>query len=718
MSEPIEDVQDRIVERLHAGETLDRAAILAEHPEHAPALEAFLDLIEEIEGGEAPASPAPSRLGDFVIGRELGRGGMGVVYEAEQRGLGRRVALKVLPPALGRDPRRIARFRREAQAAGRLRHPGIVPVYSFGEAAGTPFFAMELVRGRSLAQILAARRAGDDAGLPRDPAEWIRWSVATTRSVAEALAYAHGRGILHRDVKPGNVLIDEDGRPRLTDFGLAQDLWAEGLTVSGEVFGSPQYMSPEQVFRRKTAVDERTDVYSLGVTLYEMLTLRLPYDADSGGQYLVALESGDVVPPRSVVPEIPPELERVVLHALRKDADQRLPGAERFAQELERVLGGRPVEAPAPPARPARRARPSWAPWVLVPALLFLVGIVGLGGCALVLAWLTPAATMRGPTPISTGPTAHELEELADGTLADGEARLAAWAGADASLRRVVARAEPPTYTCGFQLPPTPPDLATDVWCEVRWEVSAAGGPWRALPGAQEPRDEPLPPARPLALARRVELARVLGDALDADAVQLRHRAVVRVHRAGRAAPAGTTAIVPTPAVLLEIHDAFPADYPERLSDPDLDRRLSEELRPQSARLEGVREREDGTRELELWLEFRHPGDAPDLAAEVEAFLPDAPAPFATGDLVLRATAPREPGARAASRSVVASCRVDLRVVPEGPGPAALAALEGGGVRTLRLRLRPSRRVALERTHADRYWGGPLDATVELERRD
>jgi len=344
MAGSLEEIQDQILDLLHAGEPVDREEVLARHPQHADDLRVFLDLITVIED-EAPA-PAPARLGEFRILRELGRGGMGVVYEAEQTSLKRRVALKVLPPSLRMDPRLLSRFQREAEAAGRLRHPGIVPVYSVGEAAGAPFFAMELVEGESLDRLI--RRWREEGGAPsRERA------VEIATKVADALSYAHGQGILHRDVKPGNIILDGNGEPRLTDFGLALDLHAPGLTAPGEIFGSPQYMSPEQAVRREAPVDERTDVYSLAVTLYELLTLHLPYDASTSAELLTALAAGRLIPPHRFDPAMPRALETVLLRALRKDPRERYGSVAEFAGDLRACLEGR-APAPAPHVRRRR----------------------------------------------------------------------------------------------------------------------------------------------------------------------------------------------------------------------------------------------------------------------------------------------------------------------------------------------------------------------------
>ncbi len=334
----LEDIQDELLDRLHAGEPIDRQAVLDRHPAHAPALRRFFALLDVIEVPADPAAAPPGRLGEFEILREIGRGGMGVVYEARQASLNRKVALKVLPPALRRDRRLLARFQREAEAAARLRHPGIVPVYSIGESAGAPFFAMELVEGRSLAEVVRARRDGGSAGLPTEPGAWRAWCVSVGARIADALDYAHGRGILHRDVKPGNILLEADGTPRLTDFGLALDLDASELTLSGEVFGSPLYMSPEQAFRRDQPVDARTDVYSLAVTLYEALTLRLPYHGTSHAELMSALSTGRIVDPRQADPSMPEPLSRVLCQALRSRPSDRYATAAAFAADLRAAL--------------------------------------------------------------------------------------------------------------------------------------------------------------------------------------------------------------------------------------------------------------------------------------------------------------------------------------------------------------------------------------------
>lgn len=371
MARPLEDIQDEILDEIHAGRPVDREALLAAHPEHAEALQAFLSLLDVVEGDGEEGGVPPASLGEFRILREIGRGGMGVVYEAEQTSLKRRVALKVLPPALRLDARLVSRFQREAEAAGRLRHPGIVPVFGVGEAAGAPFFAMELVDGTTLRKIGKTRAAGEDAGLPREPEAWRTWAVNTIAKVADALAYAHAEGILHRDVKPANILIDAQGEPRLTDFGLARDMRSPGLSLTGEVLGSPQYMSPEQAIRHDTPVDERTDTYSLAVTLYQLLTLELPYAAGTYAELLTALAVGDVVPLRKRDPSIPKALEQVVMRALRQDPRERYRSAEAFAADLRATLAGQPLAFDE-----TRRRRTTSRALLAIAAALVLAGLI------------------------------------------------------------------------------------------------------------------------------------------------------------------------------------------------------------------------------------------------------------------------------------------------------------------------------------------------------
>ncbi|HTE05592.1 MAG TPA: serine/threonine-protein kinase [Planctomycetota bacterium] len=379
MTDPsLEDIQDGILDRLHAGEPVDRAQLVAAHPAHAQALTLFFDVLDEIEAPHRGDQAGPSRLGEFEIVREIGRGGMGIVYEAQQISLKRRVALKVLSPELRRDERLVTRFRREAEAAARLRHPNVVPVYSVGESAGVPFFAMELVAGRSLRDVIRLRREGHDAGLPAVGDAWLGWAVQTVAQVADALDYVHGRGILHRDIKPGNIMLERDGTPRLTDFGLALDLQAseQTLTLAGDAFGSPMYMSPEQALRQQAPIDARTDIYSLAVTLYELLLLRLPYEGTTQVNMLAALTSGRVLLPGSIDPFFPVALEDVLMQALRREPGDRHGSAGAFAADLRAALegvGGGPGRN-GPAARALRASDPPASDWpdnrrALTPAL-------------------------------------------------------------------------------------------------------------------------------------------------------------------------------------------------------------------------------------------------------------------------------------------------------------------------------------------------------------
>ncbi len=341
----------------------------------------------------------PKRLGDFEVVREIGRGGMGVVYEAIQVSLNRRVALKVLPPGATPEQRDIERFQREAQAAGSLDHPNIVPIYAQGEEEGTHYYAMKLVQGRSLDQIIHDVRGIDlpactstelvrtittdsqatitleerptvplEEGAPEEaPPErratdlslkYFRTAARLIMEVAEALEYAHSEGVIHRDIKPHNLILTAEGHLVVTDFGLARFLSAPSITVSGEMMGTPAYMSPELVRAEQQVIDLRTDVYSLGITLYEMLALEVPFRADTREALLRQILVKDPPPLRRINPRIPRDLETICQKAIEKDPDRRYQSAELLAHDLHCFLEGLPITARpiGPVGRVYRRA--------------------------------------------------------------------------------------------------------------------------------------------------------------------------------------------------------------------------------------------------------------------------------------------------------------------------------------------------------------------------
>ncbi len=357
-------------EALRAGRAVDRDAFLDAHGEVADRLAEFLDaldLIQSVAGEATPTSgsdigPSPlgpgEVLGDFRILREVGRGGMGVVYEAEELRIpARRVALKVLPVTSTLDPRTLQRFRVETQAAACLNHPNIVPVFSAGCDQGIPFYAMPLIKGRSLSEILGTMREGDvpaaRRSLPTATEEGAdpRWPVEVARlglQAADALEHAHALGVIHRDIKPSNLIVDDTGRLWVTDFGLARIACGEaGLTSSGDLVGTLRYMPPEQIRGEPGAADPRADIYALGVTLYEAVTLRPLFDACDRSALIDRILNDEPPAPRTIEPTVPRDLETIILKAMDKVPAGRYSTAHALADDLRCFLEDRPIRASA-----------------------------------------------------------------------------------------------------------------------------------------------------------------------------------------------------------------------------------------------------------------------------------------------------------------------------------------------------------------------------------
>jgi hypothetical protein len=297
---------------------------------------------------ESAAATAPPSIPGYEVLEEVGRGGMGVVYKANQTSLNRLVALKMLLPAWLVSPTQLARFRTEAETLARLHHPNVVPIYDVGEAEGRPYFTMAYVGGPNLGKFLDCR--------PQDPAA----SARLVEVLARAVHAVHQCGIIHRDLKPANVLLAlpdgqvadgyrpslEDYDPRITDFGLAKDLAAgAGLTLSGTVMGTPCYMAPEQARGHGRPIGPAADVYSLGSILYEMLTGRPPFAVTTPAQIIAQLLHEDPLPPSRLRPGLPRDLVTICLKCLEKSPRQRYPSALALAEDLRRFLDGKPVQA-------------------------------------------------------------------------------------------------------------------------------------------------------------------------------------------------------------------------------------------------------------------------------------------------------------------------------------------------------------------------------------
>jgi serine/threonine protein kinase len=436
----LQAVQEYLGE-LEAGRRPSRQDFLRRYPAVAEPLARCLDgldLVHHAAGRDRPPpAPAPAEappaktLGDFQIVREIGRGGMGIVYEAVQLSLDRPVALKVLPFAATFDAKHLQRFRNEAHAAAQLHHTNIVPVYAVGAERGVNFYAMQLIEGQSLAVVIRQLRqeAGrptpeDDEGRrtarppgsqataslpPPEPAahavragpppavgtetiarlspvvttqrsakhrEGFRTAARLMLQAAEALEYAHQMGIVHRDIKPANLLVDARGVLWITDFGLAQFRADAGLTQTGDVLGTLRYMSPEQASGQRVLLDHRTDVYSLGATLYELVTLEPIFPGQNYQRLLHQILHDEPRAPRAVEKAVPVELETIILKAVSKGPADRYATAQQMADDLRRYLEDKPILARRPSLLERGRKWSRRHPSVVIAGVVLLLFVI------------------------------------------------------------------------------------------------------------------------------------------------------------------------------------------------------------------------------------------------------------------------------------------------------------------------------------------------------
>jgi eukaryotic-like serine/threonine-protein kinase len=348
---------DAYLSALQAGRQPDKKALLQRYPELAATLDCLealerlvptaevreansaseattLPVHEASQGSDGAAAAAPAVwFGHFELLGELGRGGMGIVYKARQKDLDRVVALKMILGNQFASEDQVRRFQVEAQAVARLSHPHIVHIYETGEVHGQQYFAMQYVEGSSLAERLKC------GPLP------VEEAARCLIRVAHAVAYLHTRGVVHRDLKPANILLDADGYPYVTDFGLVKLLEADShMTHSGVIIGTPSYMAPEQAAGHHAVVGPRSDVYSLGAILYEMLTGRPPFQEETPLDTLVQVLEGEPASLRQLNPKVPHELELVCLKCLAKDVTERYTAAE-LAEDLDRFTRGEAIRA-------------------------------------------------------------------------------------------------------------------------------------------------------------------------------------------------------------------------------------------------------------------------------------------------------------------------------------------------------------------------------------
>jgi eukaryotic-like serine/threonine-protein kinase len=363
------NILDAYLAQLQAGKRPDRETLVREHPELASALDC-LEALEILAPAPEDGPPQevgnlshlPRDFGPYELIREIGRGGMGVVYEARQKGLDRSVAVKMILASHLASPELVRRFQAEAKAAARLRHSNIVHIHDVGQLHGQDFFAMEYIAGQSLAERIA-----------QGPVD-VHTAVRLAATVARAVEHLHQQGIVHRDLKPSNILLDCDGQPFVTDFGLAK-VFADGsdMTATGVIAGTPSYMAPEQAAGRRAEIGPGVDVYSLGAILYELLTGVPPFRAESPLDTLMEVLSGDPATPRTLNPHVPRGLELICLKCLAKEPGERYASAAALADELDRFARGEVLQV-----RPPTPLQRFWSWTRRQPALASRLGALGL----------------------------------------------------------------------------------------------------------------------------------------------------------------------------------------------------------------------------------------------------------------------------------------------------------------------------------------------------
>lgn len=415
-SNPERQLQDFLIRR-ESGEDLDFEEFLRLHADVEKELRKLMNQIEEggirisdllpMETEPATANSPGKVLGDYRIIRAIDSGGQGSVYEAEQISLKRRVALKILAPHLSLSDKAVLKFRLEAEAGGRQRHPGIVAIHAVGEHEGVHFLAQELVEGEAtLASFLMEAKAS-----PSLPKGYFRKVAGIVADVCDALQHAHDSGVIHRDIKPNNLLLTREDRPKVTDFGLAKIENALSLSKTGALMGTPLYMSPEQVGIRGVKIDKRTDIYSLGVTLYELLTLSVPFDGETSQEILKKVRYDEPQDPRRHNPRVPRDLAVICLMAMEKKPDFRYQTMSEFARDLRCFLDGEMIIAK--PAGVGTKALKRIKRYPVVSGALALA-VLAILALVIVVPWIRVSAERKARLEIESAWTETEEARLAE----------------------------------------------------------------------------------------------------------------------------------------------------------------------------------------------------------------------------------------------------------------------------------------------------------------